>query len=320
MDIFNNIVKKLLTPKVRKILTTSSASVPFKVCEMRETYYCKIPDEILLIILNFCKHRMMLSFVSYQFNMVNRDYVTKCYHLHHYIPSVKNHIKHLISDIVVIDLPHMYTFTNLKSLTVCEDILHNYKTSHVNILHYIDELSSDTTLAIKHHMLQEIEDLFEFYMQSSELHALVKNIPHLITIDDETIKNITFLIINYGQDVLLGKEPNLALFVNKILDCFDACIKCLINDWCLLRFLVPLTTLLNLPYVDTMVNPTIVELGSMPYKKLLDKMMFVKQPLLNLINYTVNKNCIFIHVTVKGKIPFGAPLEPQYQWFLDQVI
>jgi dTDP-D-glucose 4,6-dehydratase len=69
-----------------------------------------------------------------------------------------------------------------------------------------------------------------------------------------------------------------------------------------------------------MINTNILELGSMPYKKVLDKMMFVKQRLLNLINYTVNKNCIFIHITVKDKIPFGAQLEPQYQWFLDQVI
>jgi dTDP-D-glucose 4,6-dehydratase len=69
-----------------------------------------------------------------------------------------------------------------------------------------------------------------------------------------------------------------------------------------------------------MINTNILELGSMPYKKVLDKMMFVKQRLLNLINYTVNKNCIFIHVTVKDKIPFGTPLEPQYQWFIDQVL
>lgn len=51
-------------------------------------YNCFLLDDILLHILNYV-HDIRMSLVSYQFYTVNRDFVVKCYHLHHYIPTIK---------------------------------------------------------------------------------------------------------------------------------------------------------------------------------------------------------------------------------------
>ena len=58
----------------------------------------------------------------------------------------------------------------------------------------------------------------------------------------------------------------------------------------------------------------------MPYKKVFDKMKEVRQHLLTLTNYTVNKNCLFLHIDTNKITPFKKSLAPEHQWFANQLI
>jgi hypothetical protein len=71
-----------------------TSTVQFKPCDMnRDNYIIFLPDDILLQIINLISNRLYLSFVSYQFYILNRTYVSKCYHLQHLIPIIKNQTK-----------------------------------------------------------------------------------------------------------------------------------------------------------------------------------------------------------------------------------
>ena len=61
--------------------------IKFKIYPVRDKYDRVLPDEIVLIILNNV-HIVNMSLVSYQFYTVNRQFVSKCFHLHHHISQI----------------------------------------------------------------------------------------------------------------------------------------------------------------------------------------------------------------------------------------
>jgi len=68
----------------------------FYVYNLDRLYECFLPNEIITHILNNIEDRMNLSQISLQFYHMNYDFVSKCYHLKHYINPVKKNIRRKI--------------------------------------------------------------------------------------------------------------------------------------------------------------------------------------------------------------------------------
>jgi hypothetical protein len=281
-------------------------NIKFNVCDMnRDNYYCLLPDDIVLNILNFIDNRIYLSKVSYQFYIVNRDFTAKCYHLRHYIP----HVKKLITNSSLI-------FINFKNTSVYkfENVHTENNITNFNLLHYIDSLiESHTMITIEHHILSldyhTVSD-----MPSELLRPYIEYMPYILNINHETYENITRVVIAFGQEILLYETPNFPLFIYRIIQCFKDYDK-------ILEFI----NLLCIPYsFDIFLNNypkpislyyIILTITSNPFKKVLNLVIELINKYLKLANFTVDKDCLYFN---NGKIQ-NTYILPEHQWFINQL-
>jgi hypothetical protein len=110
-------------------------------------YNCFLLDDILLHVLNYV-HDTKISLVSYQFYTVNRDFVVKCYHLHHYIPTIKEIVnqsslvgKDFSPNIISIEFNHQISI--LKFNNINDSLLPNNIYVMSNIINTLGELLQD---------------------------------------------------------------------------------------------------------------------------------------------------------------------------------
>lgn len=299
-----NFIKLFKTDKVKNI--------KFNVCDMnRDNYYCLLPDDIVLNILNFIDNRIYLSKVSYQFYIVNRDFTSKCYHLRHYIPKVKKLITN--SSLVFINFKNtsVYKFRNVNTKN---------NITNFNLLYYIDSLlSPNTMITVEHHILS-LDYHTETDMSSEVLHLFIEYMPYILNINHETYENITRVAIAFGQEILLHETPNFPLFIYRIIHCFKDADK-------ILEFI----NLLVLPYsfdillYDYMVLGgfhkqvslyyIILTITAKPFKKVLNHVIEIINKYLKLANFTVDKDCLYFN---NGQIQ-NTNILPEHQWFINQL-
>lgn len=145
-----------LLAKATKLINTgkNNGDIQFHIYDERTEYYTILPDEILEIILNELRS-IKVCFVSYQFYIVNRPFVAKCYHLHHYIPTIQDALnRHALHAIHFIDYNNvkLYKFRNI-NVDIPDNLLN--LTDNTNIIDIIYAFIMDEYIQIA---INTIED------------------------------------------------------------------------------------------------------------------------------------------------------------------
>lgn len=237
---YNNIEKihKELKSKISNVF--KGKDVTFHVYKERESYNCLLPNDILTIILNMVGC-LKVSFVCYQFYTVNRPFVVKCYHLHHYIPLVKNNFdKYTFNAISFDETPKIYKFkninvdipNNLLSLTKNTnviDIIHGF-TKDIYIKLAINSINDDNIGGgVDYELLKDLVQYADiakiiFKYQDVIIEVLKKELTntscyhiyeHILSYLDEDDKNII-------DSKVTEKALELFTSVESLLNIFDA--------------------------------------------------------------------------------------------------
>lgn len=293
--------------------------VNFNVCNMnRQNYYCILPNDMILKILNLMEDRLSLSKVNYQFYVVNRDYLSKCYQLHYYLPKVKSLITK--DEFIVIHFKEsisLYKFSNVRYSNNVPDNINIYEK---NLLTMIENISSPLNrIRIEHYIMDQ--QLILPFMTSSDMHDIIQYLPYIRNISSETIEKITRIIMAYGQEILLLEKPNLQAFIYRLIRCepkfkemLELYIKIAIPMMPGLRLddFIEIFTTMKSQYDK--INLAILTITSMSYKNLLKHIEEKYHRFLELINFTVDDKCLYI---INGKALKSNI--PEYQWFANQL-
>lgn len=120
--------------------TISTLFKPKKICfqvhEERTEYHCLLPDEIMTIILTMVGN-IQCSFVNYQFYTINRPFVVKCYHLHHFIPIVKRNINRFTLNVISFnEVVKLYKFNRMDYDKMKQIKINKYDTNLLDIINF----------------------------------------------------------------------------------------------------------------------------------------------------------------------------------------
>jgi len=296
--------------------TLKRSEIKFKLYESRETYDILLPNDIIQIILNIvCK--ISSSLVSYQFYIVNQIFVSKCYHLHHFIPKIKNlkDKKDKSPKIIVIHFNGLYE----KKINYYQfnNITYDITNKNVNLLEFITKLSFNDPY-VKAKYISVTEKILIFY-DNNNIYDYMMNINYLKTIDDDIISQMVNLICLFKQNII-DKTADLTLLCDTLIDLMPEKIIALevLNkisyQFKNLPFYVLLLQIVTSPECLTMIYDYILNIS---YKDLYDLMIKLKNELLH--SFIVDDNSLFLYCEYKKPPNQLYTTLPEHQWFFNQL-
>ena len=302
-----------------QFLTNFFKPIKFVVCNMdRENYHALLPNDILLLILNNIEDRLKLSLVSFQFYAVNRDFVSKCYHLHRYIPIMRSYIKMNDFAFNVISFnENNIALHQLKNITVDFSLS---MPSTIDLLSLIDP--SDKNVMLYHYQFCDHLQTINYFVDYESLLSFKEIIDFLPRVDDLTIKRITKVCLAFEQKILLG-NPNIKKFISQWMDCFEdreGVIR-LLNQFCYKKVGMDYESLLQQVDIEDMgrglYQPflTYFSHADTIYKNLTD----AKHRVITYNNFTVSNQSVFFVNQRKTFIQLYKNTLPEHQWFYNQI-
>ncbi len=294
-----------------------STEFNFYVQVEREHYHCLLPNELLLIILNHL-HTVSLSLVSYQFYMINKDFVSRCYQLHRHIPILnklihgKNGIKDKSPNLCVIQINtinYEHKF-KLHKFNNTNDRFYYQHEGKFNLFNYVQQITAfDPYVYGKLFTLSHSNFNIEYdYTPVSELNDYL-TLSRLF--NDGRVKRIIHV---------LQSLKDVDLFFHELFDCFDQdrqIMMEILNKICIKEFNKSLNHVIDMLTIDKlkeMIN------GFLKYHDLIDQTINMKNQLYNIINCEVDNHCLFFLNEYKKPLVqlFNCEI-PEYQWLADQL-
>ena len=312
--------------------------IKFNLFEIKDHYDTFLPDELISIISNYVDGQTRikkLSLVSLQYYHLNRAFVCKCYHLHHYIPKVKTYIKSWFNN----QSMYILNFREILSLYIVDNVPNDNKNALqlmidsspcINIVKLIEinsklsghdvdtiqvpycNITDETSSFSLYKGLYETQELMDFFrhLDNDKIYDIIIQIrPLLINpIDYFLIKNIIFDTIN---------DPQLLLLVENYLSVYD---------YKLHELLINMNRSVNLLNMNRSVNllnmiKTIIDI--MNINELSNYIIKFKEKALLQNNYKVwsNETLIFLsNKTGTNKLQqMSTNISPEHQWFFDSL-
>ncbi len=277
----------------------------FKVCDMdRENYNIILPNEILLLILEKI-NRVKLSLVSYQFYTVNREFVAKCYHLHHLIPNTFKIIRDKKPKICIFnfDTQIATVYNHIDQINIdqseykCKDSLNLVKL-------WCNDLTNCWVEVIGlYKKIDEDRDTFKYVYNIYQLMTfLTKNDQFL-----ELIKEIKTDALNNKVDINFIYKHILQIINNKEFEI-------VLNDFSVNHFFITIDQLLLMLQNSSKLDYIICLLLKYSAEEILKYLTNIRDSIINL--YMLPQNYLIIYQN--NGICIVNP-KPEYKWFIRQI-
>ncbi len=283
----------------------------------RQYYFQLLPDEILLEILNKVENRSKhLSLVNYQFYTVNRNFVTKCYHLQHLIKPVKNMLAIVNNKFPKICI---FNFTDKVSLSIINTNYIFIPNKPANNIISLMEQLSDSLDYCQHYYHKFIDD-FDNY---SELNMFnyYKNIYKLATmIHIEENSRLYYNMISHLNNIDINLN-----FINNILNEFPNKndIIDVLDILAFYKFNTDFNSVLNVLINSNLIKPILnkfTNLCSDNPESILKYILKYKNDIINDFSINLNKNTIILLIEDEHlKYLYKTNLPSEYHWFINQL-
>lgn len=291
--------------------------IKFNTVKINETYKSLLPDELVEQILNMIdgdSRIKKLSKVCLQFYHVNRSFVTKCYHLHHYIIPVKKLILDTSQSISILSFKneslsmYMVEYADKRKL---QTMIHD---TSIDILQLANSHYDNTII---HHIIYDMTNIKNHTFEFKEIKEQLDLLLFLCQVDNDIIKLIIPKIIK-----LITIPIDLEAIKTVLLDYINVDqLLTLMENYCMVHHvqLDDLVAIMN-------TNPRILEqltilINFRDHNKLSDdvtianKVIERKEELLLLSNFKVAyKNTVILMPNESN-----TQALPEYRWFAERI-
>lgn len=301
-------VKKYLAPK-------------FNIYKPRDYYDCFLPDDVVLNILNIVA-KVSSSLVCYQFYTVNRNFVSKCYHIHHFIPKIQSIINKndLSPNIIVINFKSslynqqfdLYRFNNINN----ETITPIFFTDTINLLEFITHLTHNDP-----YVRTEFFSSLEVNFNMDDLYNKMIIQKFLRSINEDIISHMVDLLFLFKQNII-NNTADLTLLCDTLINCMpdkDMTLQ-ILNQLSYKIKNVPFYVLLFKIVTDSEALNNIYKfiLNMSSRKEYYDYILNIKYYIISM--FIVDQNSLFLMSHYKKPIiQFYTSSAPEHQWFANQL-
>lgn len=293
-----------------------TTDIKFNLVKINENYKSLLPDELIEHILNLIdgdSRIKKLSYVSLQFYHVNRSFVAKCYHLHHYITPVKTLIKTAINKSQIM---YVLSFKNESlSLYMVEYNINKLKLinqfSVFDVLQLVD-ISNDNT--ITHYIIYDMTNIKSHTFEFKEIKEQLDLLLFLCQLDNQIIKLIIPQIIK-----LITIPIDLEAIKEVLLDYINVDQLLILIENLVKVYNVQLDDLLHIfntsPTIFDTINIFTDIMDKLSNDDIANNVIERKEELLLLSNFKVlSKNTIIIMPNQCNK-----QADPEYRWFANRI-